>query len=171
MGTTVDDIKSRYSMRDVLSMYGLAPNHAGFIICPFHNEDSASCKIYKDSFYCFGCHVGGDIFEFVERIEHCDFKTAFKKLGGDYGKGLSDAAIMRIKRRELEQSRKDRTLKNAQSNYLHACNELSKQRELISSLEPMSDAWCEASNNLVKIEAAADEALARLLDIQKTERG
>ena len=171
MGTTVDDIKSRYSMRDVLSMYGLAPNHAGFIICPFHKEDSASCKIYKDSFYCFGCHVGGDIFEFVERIEHCDFKAAFKKLGGDYGKGLSDATIMRIKRRELEQSRKDRTLKNAQSNYLHACNELSKQRELISGLEPMSDAWCEASNNIVKIEAAADEALARLLDIQKTERG
>lgn len=170
MQTTADDIRTRYSMRDVLAMYGIAPNHSGFVICPFHNEKTASMKIYPTSFYCFGCHAGGDIFTFVQKMEQCDFKTAFKKLGGDYGSGLSDAAIMRIKQRELERSRKERILKKAQDNYYRACNQLSKQRDLIASLGPMTDEWCRANDDLVKLEAAADEALNRLLDLQK-ERG
>ena len=44
---------------------------------PFHYGDhTASLKIYKDSFYCFGCGASGDIFDFVMRMERCDFKTA-----------------------------------------------------------------------------------------------
>ena len=51
---TSEEIKRRYSMADILERYGIRPNKAGFISCPFHNEKTASMKVYKDSYYCFG---------------------------------------------------------------------------------------------------------------------
>ena len=73
-----ETIKQQHSMRDVLSRYGMVPNRAGFINCPFHPKDrTASMKIYKDSYYCFGCGATGDIFTFVQNMDNCDFKTAF----------------------------------------------------------------------------------------------
>lgn len=79
-----ETIKQQNSMRDVLARYGMIPNRAGFICCPFHNENSASCKIYDDSFYCFGCGIGGDVFDFVMQYESVPFSTAFIELGGTY---------------------------------------------------------------------------------------
>lgn len=77
-----ETIKQQNSMRDVLSRYGMIPNRAGFISCPFHSGDrTASMKIYKDSYYCFGCGATGDIFTFVQSMDNCDFKTAFQILG------------------------------------------------------------------------------------------
>ena len=64
---TVDQIKSSYSMRDIVERYGLKVNRAGFVRCPFHNEKTASLKVYKDSFFCFGCGIDGDIFTFVQK--------------------------------------------------------------------------------------------------------
>ena len=66
---TKEEIKERNSMRDVLIRYGMTPNRSGFVQCPFHNGDrTASMKIYKDSYYCFGCGATGDIFTFVQNI-------------------------------------------------------------------------------------------------------
>lgn len=51
---TKEEIKQQNSMRDVLSRYGMVPNRAGFINCPFHRKDrTASMKIYKDSYLLF----------------------------------------------------------------------------------------------------------------------
>lgn len=79
-----DEIKQSVKMSEILSRYGLKPNRAGFICCPFHKEKSASCKIYDDSFYCFGCGIGGDVFDFVMQYESVPFSTAFIELGGTY---------------------------------------------------------------------------------------
>lgn len=93
---TKEEIKATTSMTDVVERYGFRPNRAGFINCPFHDGDrTASLKIYPDSFHCYGCGAHGDIFDFVRLAERCDFKTAFRILGGDSGK-MSDAAVLRI---------------------------------------------------------------------------
>jgi hypothetical protein len=48
--------------------------------CPFHSESSPSFfiepqqKIWK----CFGCDAGGDLFDFIMRVEVCDFSGAVK---------------------------------------------------------------------------------------------
>lgn len=81
---TKDEIKQSVKMYEVLSRYGITQNRAGFICCPFHREKTASCKIYEDSFYCFGCGTGGDIFDFVMRYESVPFSVAFTELGGTY---------------------------------------------------------------------------------------
>ena len=84
---TSEEIKEQYSMQDIVLRYNLYPNRASFIKCPFHTGDNtASMKIYKDSFYCFGCGANGDIFSFVQQMEKCDFKTAFSILGGTYNR-------------------------------------------------------------------------------------
>lgn len=81
---TKDEIKQSTSMNDVLSKYGLYPNRSGFIVCPFHKDKNPSMKIYKDSFYCFGCGEHGDIFDFVMKYENIPFSSAFLELGGTY---------------------------------------------------------------------------------------
>ena len=48
--------------------------------CPFHGEKTASCSLndIDNMFYCYGCHVGGDVIKFVTLIESLDFIEAVK---------------------------------------------------------------------------------------------
>ena len=50
--------------------------------CPFHGEKTPSFSVSKEKqlFYCHGCHVGGDVFEFVRKIENCTFPEALNIL-------------------------------------------------------------------------------------------
>lgn len=43
--------------------------------CPFHSEKTPSCHIYSgsQSFYCFGCGVGGDVISFIRNIERLEY--------------------------------------------------------------------------------------------------
>lgn len=79
----IEDVKQNNSMRDVLNRYGIQVNNKGFCNCPFHSEKTPSMKIYSDGFYCWGCHKGGDVIDFVQQMENCDWKTAYHLLGGE----------------------------------------------------------------------------------------
>lgn len=50
--------------------------------CPFHGEKTASLCIndVDNFFYCYGCHTGGNVIEFVKRIESIEFMDAVKLL-------------------------------------------------------------------------------------------
>src|SRR5271155_3821242 len=82
--TTVEKIKERLSIVDVISFY-VKLDKAGSSFrakCPFHNEKTPSFFVSPDrgSYYCFGCGVKGDIFSFVEEFERVDFLGALKIL-------------------------------------------------------------------------------------------
>lgn len=79
-----EQIKDRINMRDVLDKYGIAVDRKGFAKCLFHQEKTASLKFYKDSFYCFACGTGGDIFDFVKKYFNIDFRQAIVKLNSDF---------------------------------------------------------------------------------------
>jgi len=51
-------------------------------VCPFHNERSGSFTVYlkQNKFYCYGCHVEGDIIDFVSRQQNVEFLQAVKIL-------------------------------------------------------------------------------------------
>jgi DNA primase len=51
--------------------------------CPFHEDRSPSLVVYpsNSSWYCFACDVGGDVFEFIKRIENISFAEALRRLG------------------------------------------------------------------------------------------
>lgn len=55
--------------------------------CPFHGEKTASFTVTPDKnlFHCFGCHVGGDVFNFVMKIENISFPEAVKVLANKFG--------------------------------------------------------------------------------------
>ena len=117
-----DQIKSTTSMFDVIARYGFQPNKSGFICCPFHQEKTASLKIYPDSFYCFGCHANGDIFKFVMLMEECDFKKAYAILGGTYdSKPMSDAALSRILKRKADNQTRQNKKTRLNAEYVRLC--------------------------------------------------
>lgn len=61
--------------------------------CPFHSEKTPSCHFYTGSdphFYCYGCHVGGDVITFIMQIEHLDYMNAVKFLAERAGMSLPD---------------------------------------------------------------------------------
>ena len=60
--------------------------------CPFHSEKTPSCHFYPgtNSFYCFGCHLGGSVITFVKEIEHLDFADAVKFLAERAGMSMPD---------------------------------------------------------------------------------
>ena len=55
-------------------------------LCPFHNEKTPSFTVYPsdNSFYCFGCGVGGDAITFVMRSENLDYPAAVESGGKLY---------------------------------------------------------------------------------------
>ncbi len=145
---TSEELKQSLPMRAVIENYGIGIDKKGFCCCPFHREKTASMKIFKESYYCFGCGEAGDIFSFVQKKENVDFKTAFKQLGGSY-RASSDFQhnlyqYKMNKRKETEKAR------------LHALKvekhvvseEIKLQKIFIMLFEVFSDEWCEAKNRL-----------------------
>ena len=56
-------------------------------LCPFHSEKSPSFTVFvgSQSYYCFGCHAGGDAINFVRAMEHLDYVDAVKFLADRAG--------------------------------------------------------------------------------------
>lgn len=78
------DIVNALTMRQVLAFYGFDVNAHGYALCPFHNENTASMKIYDQKYHCFGCGEHGDAIAFVMKIFGLPFKDALKKLNTDF---------------------------------------------------------------------------------------
>ena len=102
-------VKELVRLPDVLAQYNLTPTRAGFLHCPFHSGDrDASLKIYPatDSWYCFGCGEGGDVIDFVAKMERCGFAEAIKRLNTDFRLGLEEKQSLRnVRQRHQERSR------------------------------------------------------------------
>ena len=56
-------------------------------LCPFHSEKSPSFTVYPsdNSFYCFGCGVGGNAITFVRLRENLDYPDAIQFLANRAG--------------------------------------------------------------------------------------
>ena len=56
-------------------------------LCPFHHEKTPSFSVTPESglFYCFGCHKGGTVFNFIMETEHLSFVEAVEFLGKKVG--------------------------------------------------------------------------------------
>ena len=87
--TVVEEILSRTNVEELISGY-VSLKRAGSVykgLCPFHNEKSPSFIVYPstESFFCFGCGIGGDAVAFVKQMEHLDYPEAIEFLGKRIG--------------------------------------------------------------------------------------
>ncbi len=56
-------------------------------LCPFHDEKSPSFNVTpaRGFFHCFGCQEGGDVIDFVRKIDHLSFAEAVERLAARVG--------------------------------------------------------------------------------------
>lgn len=82
--TIFEIIKQRVSILDVVQDYTALKKAGGYWKgrCPFHHEKTASFTVSPDRgiFYCFGCHVSGDVVAFIARVENLSGQRDAAKL-------------------------------------------------------------------------------------------
>lgn len=56
-------------------------------LCPFHGEKTASFTVFPttQTYHCFGCHKGGDVFSFIEEYEALNYGEAVNLLAARAG--------------------------------------------------------------------------------------
>lgn len=104
--STVEEIKARIDLADLIASYGIAVKVAGAskkACCPFHHEKTPSFHINdsKGYYHCFGCGESGDAIKFVEKMDGLTFVEAVKKLADQCGvkiEATEDPAAWRRKR-------------------------------------------------------------------------
>ena len=83
MNSLFTQIKSQITARQAAERYGVPVNHSGMARCIFHDDRHPSMKI-DERFYCFGCHVTGDVIDFTARLFGLSLYDAAKKLANDF---------------------------------------------------------------------------------------
>lgn len=114
MSTNIEEVKSRIEIVDFIQKYiplkKAGINYAG--LCPFHNEKTPSFMVNpeRQSYKCFGCNEGGDVLDFVMKVEGLEFPEALKMLAEQTGVelkpfGLGRDAIHRVSTNEISKTR------------------------------------------------------------------
>lgn len=105
----IEEIKSRCDIANIISSYiNIKPSGTNYKgLCPFHGEKTPSFYINtsKQIYKCFGCGEGGDVINFVMRIENLDFMDAVKLLADRCGIEINTQVDESTKER-IEKSKK-----------------------------------------------------------------
>jgi len=86
----IDEVRSRTNIADVVGDYvTLKGAGVGSMkgLCPFHEERSPSFHVRPQVgfYHCFGCGEGGDVFSFLQKMDHVSFSEAVERMAGRIG--------------------------------------------------------------------------------------
>ncbi|WP_299447991.1 DNA primase [uncultured Phycicoccus sp.] len=89
----ITSVKERSSIEDVVRDHvTLRPAGVGSLkgLCPFHDEKTPSFTIRPSvgTYHCFGCGEGGDVLDFVQKVEHLTFTESVERLAAKVGMEL-----------------------------------------------------------------------------------
>ena len=146
-GDFIDELKRKNDIISIASKYVQVERKGRYYWCrcPFHGEKTPSCSIndIDNMFYCYGCHVGGDIIKFVMMIESLDFIEAVKLMASwanmeipasfEYEKNGEDVALAKKRKDRLIALMKDTAMhyvENLSNPAASAANEYIKRRQL-----------------------------------------
>ena len=87
----LDELNARNPIEDVVGQYVALTRRGSnlFGLCPFHGEKTPSFSVApeKGIFYCFGCHKGGGVVNFIMEIENLTYGDAVRFLAKRAGPG------------------------------------------------------------------------------------
>jgi DNA primase len=111
------EVKSKLSIVDVVGE-SVQLRKAGTTLkglCPFHGEKTPSFVVTpaRESWHCFGCGEGGDIFSFVMKLENLSFPEALKRLAAKAGIEIDE----RTSREDARKARQHEVLEQAVAFY------------------------------------------------------
>jgi DNA primase len=86
----IDEVRSRVNIADVVGDYVTLKNAGvGSMkgLCPFHEERSPSFHVRPQVgfYHCFGCGEGGDVFTFLQKMDHVTFSEAVERMAARIG--------------------------------------------------------------------------------------
>jgi DNA primase len=94
LSNTVEAIKERLTAAEVIGRrVQLRPSGRNLRgLCCFHAEKTPSFFVFPESntYKCFGCNEGGDIFTFVMKTENLDFRDVLRQLAEEAGVPLTE---------------------------------------------------------------------------------
>jgi DNA primase len=80
----IDEVKQRTDIIDVVSQHVTLTKVGRTFrgLCPFHSEKHPSFYVYPEqqSWHCFGCNTGGDVFSFIMKKQNIDFGEVLRQL-------------------------------------------------------------------------------------------
>ncbi|TFB69746.1 DNA primase [Cryobacterium glaciale] len=89
----IEEVKARTNIADIIGDYvTLKSAGVGSMkgLCPFHDERSPSFHVRPQVgfYHCFGCGESGDVYSFLQKMDHVSFSEAVERLAGRVGLDL-----------------------------------------------------------------------------------
>jgi DNA primase len=86
----IEEVKARTNIADVVGDFvTLRAAGVGSLkgLCPFHDERSPSFHVRPQVgyYHCFGCGESGDVYSFLQKLDHVSFSEAVERLAGRIG--------------------------------------------------------------------------------------
>lgn len=126
----IDELIHRCDILEIVSRYVTlkkqGSNYVG--LCPFHNEKTPSFSVNagKQLFYCFGCHTGGGIIQFIMKIENIPYRDAIEVLAKQAGMTIPEDKIGSEYRKKRERQKK---LNRDAARFFYSCLTSEESRE------------------------------------------
>lgn len=89
-----EEVKAAVDINTAAEYYGLNVRK-DTALCPFHNEKTASMKLYHDHFYCFGCEEHGDVIKLTGKLLELSPIKSARRLATDFNIPIHDDLIHR----------------------------------------------------------------------------
>ena len=102
----IDELITRNPIEDVVGQYVRLTRKGGnlFGLCPFHGEKTASFSVTPDKgmYYCFGCHKGGGVVNFIMEEEGLSYPDAVRFLAKRAGMDVPEDEQYQSRYRQQE---------------------------------------------------------------------
>ena len=90
----IDKIRKKVDIVELVSRYVNLKDSGNSYkgVCPFHEDNDPSLTVdpTKKLWHCFGCGAGGDVFNFLMKIENLSFPDAVRELAAETGVKLPE---------------------------------------------------------------------------------